>query len=138
MILYVPMNYFLAKTEPTTYSIEDLKSEGKTIWDGVHNYEAINYIKTMRPGDMVYIYHSMKDKKIVGLAKVSGEPFENKADPRFSWAVELSFVKEFDGPSLSQFKQNGTFSDFKLVTHSRLSVMLVPTSVVSWIENFTN
>ena len=129
------MNYFLAKTEPSTYSIDNLEKEKLTLWDGVHNYEAINYIKTMKPGDMVYIYHSMKDKKIVGLACVDGEPFENKADKRFSWAVTLRFISKFDGPTLSQFKQNPDFAKFKLVTHSRLSVMSMPAEVATWVES---
>jgi predicted RNA-binding protein with PUA-like domain len=71
------MNYFLAKTEPSTYSITNLESDGETIWDGVHNYQAINVIKSMVVGDHVYIYHSMTDKKIVGLAEVVGAPFQN-------------------------------------------------------------
>lgn len=128
------MNYFLAKTEPSTYSIDNLMSEGTTVWDGVHNYEAINYIKSMSIGDIVYIYHSMKDKKIVGKAEVIGEPYENKDDTRFSWAVRLKFITKVEGPSLAEFKQNTNFSSFKLVTHSRLSVMSVPVEVVSWIE----
>jgi predicted RNA-binding protein with PUA-like domain len=126
--------YFLAKTEPSTYSIDDLEKEIETVWDGVHNYEAINYIKLMSEGDFVYIYHSMKDKKIVGLAEVAGKPFENKDDPRHSWAVRMRFVSKLDGPTLAEFKADKTLPTFKLVTHSRLSVMEVPDQVVSWIS----
>jgi predicted RNA-binding protein with PUA-like domain len=131
------MNYFLAKTEPSTYSIEDFEREGVTLWDGVHNYEAINYIKTMRPGDEVFIYHSMKDKKIVGIASVVDLPFENKLDPRFSWAVKLQFNRRVLGPTLAQFKSVPEFSDFKLVAHSRLSVMPVPDRVADWVLGIT-
>lgn len=129
------MNYFLAKTEPSTYSIDDFEKEKLTLWDGVHNYEAINYIKTMKAGDLVYIYHSIKDKKIVGLAQVDDEPFENKADARFSWAVTLKFVKKFDGPTLAEFKQNPDFAKFKLVTHSRLSLMSMPAEIATWVDS---
>ena len=128
------MNYFLAKTEPSTYSIDDLQRDGTTIWDGVHNYEAINVIKSMQPGDKVYIYHSLTDKKIVGIAEVCGEPFENTKDPRFSWAVEFKFVKKAVGPTLSDVKNEPDLKNFKLVTHSRLSVMPVPPNAVAWIE----
>jgi predicted RNA-binding protein with PUA-like domain len=128
------MNYYLAKTEPSTYSISDFEKEKTTIWDGVHNYEAINVIKTMNPGDRVYIYHSMTDKKIVGLAEVIEPPFENTDDPRFSWAVKLKFIKRLNGPSLADIKQDPGLSSFKLVSHSRLSVMPVPTIAVDMIE----
>jgi len=130
------MKYFLAKTEPSTYSIDDLESDKTTIWDGVHNYQAINIIKEMSIGDKVYVYHSMTDKKIVGLAEVVGAPFENKEDARFSWAFKLKFLTRLDGPSLTQFKSDPSLSNFKLVSHSRLSVMPVPSNVVSWIDQY--
>lgn len=127
------MNYFLAKTEPSTYSIDDLVREGETLWDGVHNFQAINVIKDMRIGDRVFIYHSMTGKKIVGEAEVSSEPFENTADSRKSWAIRLKFLRKFDGPTLADFKAEPACKDFKLVTHSRLSVMPVPTSALKMI-----
>ena len=64
------MAYFLAKTDPETYSIDDLKRDGTTEWDGVRNPTAVNFIKTMKPGDTVIIYHSQGQAAIVGLAKV--------------------------------------------------------------------
>jgi hypothetical protein len=71
----------------------------------------------------------------VGLAEVVSLPYENKADTRFSWAVGLGFVQKLDGPSLVDFKQVSKFAKFKLVTHSRLSVMSVPKDVVDWISS---
>ena len=129
------MNYFLAKTEPSTFSIDDFEREGDTLWDGVHSYEAIGVIKLMRPGDVVYIYHSQVGKRIVGEAVVSGEPYLNTADPRHSWAVTMKFVRKFDGPTLADFKSEPTCKDFKLVTHSRLSVMPVPESSMAYIRD---
>jgi predicted RNA-binding protein with PUA-like domain len=119
------MNYWLVKADPDTdYSIDDLEKDGSTIWDGVHNFQAINNIKMMKPGDFVYIYHSQKQKSIVGLAKVNDEPFENLKDPRKSWAVELEFVKKFERPlSLGDIKAEKDLQDFLLVRHTRLSVM---------------
>jgi predicted RNA-binding protein with PUA-like domain len=121
------MKYWLVKADPDTdYSIDDLKKDGSTNWDGVHNFQAINNIKLMKPGDFVYIYHSQKQKSIVGLAKVTGEPYENTQDPRKSWAVELSFVKKFTNPlNLAAIKVEKDLQDFLLVRHTRLSVMPV-------------
>jgi predicted RNA-binding protein with PUA-like domain len=121
------MNYWLVKADPDTdYSIDDLKHDESTIWDGVHNFQAINNIKLMKPGDFVYIYHSQKQKSIVGLAKVTGEPFENLNDPRKSWAVNLSFVKKYEKPiTLADIKAEENLQDFLLVRHTRLSVMPV-------------
>jgi predicted RNA-binding protein with PUA-like domain len=130
------MNYFLAKTEPSTYSIDVFQNDIDTIWDGVHNYAAIGFIKQMKPGDTVFIYHSMTDKKVVGIAKVVGEPFENKDDPRHSWAVKMRFDTKIDGPTLKDFKANPDFKDFDLVRQSRLSVMKVPANVADWILKF--
>nr|MBA2279553.1 EVE domain-containing protein [Candidatus Saccharibacteria bacterium] len=99
------MNYFLAKTDPDTYSLNDFEKEGVTIWDGVHSNAAILFIKQMRPGDRVFIYESLTTKSIVGRAEVVGEPFENTADPRRSWAVKMKFLNRFARPlSLASIK----------------------------------
>jgi predicted RNA-binding protein with PUA-like domain len=119
------MSYFLAKADPDhDYSIDDLARDGQTIWDGVHNNAALLAIRAMHPGDYVYIYHSQKQKAIVGLAQVVGEPYFNEQDPRKSWAVELRFVEKYQHPlSLNTIKQEPAFTDFALVRQSRLSVM---------------
>ncbi len=120
------MNYFLVKSDPDTYSVSDFEKEKETIWDGVHNYAAIGFIKKMMPGDKVYVYESLTTKSIVALAEVVSEPFENKADPRFSWAVKLKFVGRTKRlVSLSEIKSNAELADFALVRQSRLSVMSV-------------
>ena len=130
------MNHFLVKADPEDYSIQDLQREGETLWDGVHNYQAINVIKTMRPGDHVYIYHSMSQKAVVGEAEVVGKPFQNTADPRFSWAVTLKFKRIFDNPiSLADIKGAPELREFILVRHSRLSVMPVPEDVHEWLAS---
>ena len=120
------MNYFLAKTDPDTYSIDDFEREGTTLWDGVHNNAAILYIQKMKPGDFVYIYESLTTKAIVGLAEVVDEPFLNTADPRRSWACHMKFIKRFTKPlSLADMKANPQLQDFNLIRQSRLSVMSV-------------
>lgn len=130
------MNYFLAKSDPETYSIEMLEKDGTTMWDGVHNFAAMIFIRKMKPGDLVYFYQSQTDKAIVGLMEVVSEPYENKKDPRKSWVVDVKFVKKYTQTvSLAEFKESGKFPDFALIKQSRLSVMPVPENVQKWIES---
>lgn len=128
------MQYFLAKTDPSTYGIEDFEREGETVWDGVHNFQAINTIKSMHFGDMVYIYHSQSDKAIMALAEVTSEPYENKDDPRKSWVVRMKFIRRTKPLSLAEIKANPDMSQFLLVRNPRLSTMPVPPEMVKWIE----
>lgn len=130
------MKYFLVKADPETdYSIQDLERDHQTIWDGVHNFQAINFIKTMRPGDQVLIYHSQKQKSVVGLAEVSGKPFKNTDDPRFSWAVRIRFEQIFDIPiPLAEIKAEESLKDFLLVRNGRLSVMPVEGTTLTWFK----
>jgi len=128
---------FLAKTEPSTFSINDFEKEHITLWDGVHNYQAINVIKTWQVGDYVLIYHSVKERRIVGMGKVIEKPYLNFADSRFSWAAKLEFVTKFtpeEQISLDTIKQSHLFDDFLLVKHSRLSVMPCPDDFVIWLQ----
>ena len=76
------MAYFLAKTDPETYSIDDLESDGTTEWDGVRNPTAVNAIKTMKPGDRVIIYHSQGQAAVVGLAEVVSDPRPDANDAK--------------------------------------------------------
>ncbi len=120
------MNYYLAKSDPDTYSFADLQKEGETLWDGVHNNAAMLFIQRMKPGDLVYIYESMSTKAIVGLSEVSSEPFLNTADPRRSWAAKFKYVKNFAKPvTLAEIKATPSLVDFALVRQGRLSVMPV-------------
>ena len=120
------MNYFLAKTDPDTYSFADLEKEGETLWDGVHNNAAMLFIQKMKPGDKVYMYESMTTKAIVGMAEVTSEPFLNTADPRRSWAMRVKFVKHYPHPlTLAHIKDTPSLADFALVRQGRLSVMPV-------------
>jgi predicted RNA-binding protein with PUA-like domain len=130
------MNYFLAKTDPDTYSIDQLETDGSTIWDGIHNYQAINVVKKMQVGDWVYVYHSQSDKAIVGLMEVTDEPFQNTSDTRYSWAVAVRFIKRYSQRvTLSDIKAANECRDFVLIRHTRLSTMEVPTEVQKWLES---
>ena len=132
------MHYFLAKTDPETYSIFDLQKEKETIWDGVHNYQAIAVIKTWQPGDKVFVYHSQGEKKIVGMMEVVSEAYKDPNDKRdISWVAQVKFLQHFkleEQVSLSDVKTASIFDDFKLVSNSRLSTMASPENFVQWMQ----
>lgn len=128
------MQYFLAKSEPAVYSIHQLQRDGKTLWDGVRNPQAVKAILAMRPGDRVLIYHSGGVSAIVGLATVltAGRPDPN--DPK-SAVIDLEFTALLDPPTtLADVKTSGLFADFALVRQSRLSTMPVPGAFVDWFR----
>jgi predicted RNA-binding protein with PUA-like domain len=128
------MNYFLAKTEPGTYSIEDLERDGTTVWDGVTNPQALRAIRQMKPGDTVFIYHSGKETAVVGVAKVTGEPRPDPGNPK-SVVVELEYAGRVSPPvTLAQIKESGKFNDWELVRQSRLSTMVAPHPFVAWLK----
>jgi predicted RNA-binding protein with PUA-like domain len=119
------MNYWLVKSEPETYSWGDLVKDGKITWDGVRNYQARNFLGQMKEGDLVLFYHSVSDKAVVGLAKVSREAFPDPTteDPRWL-AVELIPFRDFkDKVTLAQIKADPRLQQISLIKQSRLSVM---------------
>jgi len=128
------MNYFLAKTDPDTYSIDDLEREQRTAWDGVTNAQAVRVIREMRPGDHVFIYHSGGLSSVVGLAVVKSIP---RDDPRNSKSavVDLEFAGRLEPPvTLAEIKQSKKFDDWALVRQGRLSTMPAPEKFVSWMR----
>jgi predicted RNA-binding protein with PUA-like domain len=128
------MKYFLAKTDPETYSIDQLEQERSTVWDGVRNPQAVRAIQQMKPGDLVFVYHSMGASAVVGLAKVVSEPSADPKNPK-SWVVRMEFVERLNPPTtLLEIKQSGLFSDWALVRQSRLSTMEAPKSFVQWMK----
>ena len=118
------MNHWLVKSEPETYSWDDLVRDRKTDWTGVRNYAARIHLNTMKPGDEVLFYHSGESKSIVGLAKVTKTAFPDKTADEEGWvAVELIPLKPLAKPvTLAQIKAEPTLKDMKLVRESRLSV----------------
>jgi len=128
------MAYFLAKTDPDTYSIDDLKRDGTTEWDGVRNPAAVGAIKTMKPGDRVIIYHSQKDAAVVGLAKVVSEPRPDGNDER-SWVADFEYVEHAKLPvTLREVKESHEFDDWALVRMGRLSTMSAPVEFWDWLK----
>ena len=128
------MAYFLAKTEPSTYSIDDLKRDGKTAWDGVRNPAAVNAIKTMKPGDTVIIYHTGNEKAVLGLAKVVSEARPDPNDER-SWVADFEYVQHAKRPvTLKEIKESHQFDDWALVRIGRLSTMEAPLAFWEWLQ----
>jgi predicted RNA-binding protein with PUA-like domain len=128
------MKYYLAKTEPSVYSIDDLERDGSTVWDGVTNPQAVKAIRAMRPGDRVYIYHSGGVSAVVGIAKVKGAGREDPKNPK-SAVADLEYERRVDPPvTLAEIKQSGKFADWALVRQGRLSTMEVPESFVEWVK----
>ncbi len=128
------MNYFLAKSEPSVYSIDDLERDRKTAWDGVTNPQAVKNIREMRPGDRVFIYHSGGVSAIVGLATVRSAPRDDPKNHK-SAVVDLEYLGRIDPPAtLAQIKQSKLFDDWALVRQGRLSTMAAPESFVDWMR----
>jgi predicted RNA-binding protein with PUA-like domain len=128
------MKFYLAKTDPETYSIADLAREHKTAWDGVRNPQALRAIREMRPGDRVFIYHSMENAAVVGLAKVASEPRPDPRDAKLA-VVDFEFLANLEPPTtLRDIKDSGLFADWSLVRQSRLSTMAAPQAFVDWMR----
>ena len=119
------MNYWLMKTEPGTYSWEDLARDKKATWDGVRNFQARNNLKAMKKGDLVFIYHSGDDKAVIGIAHITKEQFADPADK--DWiVVDIAPDKKLKNPvTLAQIKSDKRLSTMVLVRVSRLSVQPV-------------
>ncbi len=128
------MNYFLAKTDPETYSIDDLQREGRTVWDGVTNAQAVRAIRQMRNGDRVFIYHSGGASAIVGMATVRSDPRDDPKNPK-SAVVDVEFAGRLEPPlTLAEIKQSKQFEDWALVRQGRLSTMSAPEKFVEWVR----
>jgi predicted RNA-binding protein with PUA-like domain len=129
------MNYFLAKTDQDTYSIDQLEREHQTSWDGVTNPQAVRAIKEMRPGDRVFIYHSGGVSAVVGMATVRSQPEADPRNPK-SAVVDLEFLCRIDPPvTLKEIKESKKFEDWALVRQGRLSTMAAPQKFVEWMRS---
>lgn len=119
------MHYWIIKTEPSTYSWDKFMAEGKSMWEGVRNYQARNNMMAMKLGDLVLFYHSNEGKEIVGMAKVTKEHYPDPTtdDPRWV-VVEFEPVQQFKKPvTLAMLKADERFANVSLVRQGRLSVL---------------
>jgi predicted RNA-binding protein with PUA-like domain len=128
----MPTQYWIVKSEPESYSWSDLVKDGKTAWTGVRNFQARNNLRAMKKGDTVFFYHSVSDKQIVGIAKVSAEAYADKTAKEGDWsAVDLVPDKPLKRPiPLDEIKADPVLKNMALVRNSRISVS--PVSAVEW------
>ncbi|HMG93846.1 MAG TPA: EVE domain-containing protein [Chryseolinea sp.] len=119
------MNYWLLKTEPDTFSWEDLARDKKTGWDGVRNFQARSHLKAMKKGDLAFVYHTGDEKSVVGIAKITKDNYPDPTDNEWV-AVEIAPVSKLKNPvGLAQIKADKRFTNMVLVKASRLSVQPV-------------
>ncbi len=127
-------SYFLMKSEPDVWSIEQQKKAGNkgATWDGVRNYQATNNLKKMNKGDLCFFYHSNIGKEIVGIVEVIKTAFIDPTDKKKRFvAVQVKFKKTLNKPvSLKNIKKNSFLCNLPLIKQSRLSVMPIDTK--SW------
>jgi predicted RNA-binding protein with PUA-like domain len=126
------MNYWLVKQEPSKYPFSLFCKEKKTIWDGVRNYQARNFLRAMQVGDQVLYYHSVDEKAVVGIAQVLKTAFPDPTSPQGEeWSSVLpGATRALDKPvTLDQLKAEKKFSELLLLRQSRLSVMPVPAAL---------
>lgn len=117
--------YWLVKQEPTKYSFDQLVKDGRTMWDGVRNFQARNNLQAMRAGDRVLFYHSVVGTAVVGIAEVAREAYPDPTTKEDGWVVvDLVPVRALKTPvTLADVKADAALKDIPLVRQSRLSVM---------------
>jgi predicted RNA-binding protein with PUA-like domain len=121
---------YLLKTEPTVYSMSDLERDGETIWDGVTNPAAVKFLRSMKPGEKLVIYHTGDERTAVGTAKVVSVDATNPKVPQ----VRIKAGKPVKTPqTLTDIKAQKLFADSPLVTQGRLSVVPLTDAQYSWL-----
>jgi predicted RNA-binding protein with PUA-like domain len=126
---YIPRvpNYWILKSEPSTYAFEQLARDRRTVWDGVTNAQALQNIRRMAPGDPAMFYHTGDVKALVGLARVATAPYADPkaGDPKLA-VVDVEYDRPLARPvPLAEIKADPTFAELALVRHGRLSVVEV-------------
>lgn len=121
---------YLLKTEPSVYSFAHLERDGETIWDGVTNPAAVKFLRGMKPGDDLVIYHTGDEKTAVGTAKVVTVDASNPSVP----LVRIKAGKPVKQPhTLAEIKANKLFADSPLVSQGRLSVVPLNPAQHAWL-----
>jgi predicted RNA-binding protein with PUA-like domain len=126
------MNYWILKTEPSSYSFDQLERDQKTVWDGVKNNLALKHLREMRPGDQVLIYHTGDERALVGRASVASAPYVDprRKDPKLV-VIDLAVGERLAKPvPLAAIKADRSLADLALVRMGRLSV--VPATAAQW------
>ncbi len=120
-------NYWLLKTEPGTYAYADLERQAPAVWDGVTNALALKHLRSMKKGDLAFIYHTGDEKQIVGIASVVSDPYPDpKQKNERLVVVNVKARERLKRPvTLTEIKARKEFAHFDLVRMARLSVMPV-------------
>ena len=128
------MAYWLFKSEPSTWSWDDQVAKGKAgeEWDGVRNYQARNFMREMKVGDLGFFYHSQTEKAVVGIVEICAEAHPDSTTDDERWeCVDIKAVRPFETPvTLEQIKQDERLGEMVLVKNSRLSVQ--PVTKAEW------
>ncbi|HEY5122732.1 MAG TPA: EVE domain-containing protein [Ignavibacteria bacterium] len=129
------MNYWLLKSEPKVYSLEDLLKDGKTCWDRVTNNTALKNIRSIHKGDLAFIYHTGDEKQIIGIAEVDSDPYPDPKELNIKLVVfDIKPVRKLTRIiTLAQIKSDKFFKDFALVKQGRLSVVPVAKEIWEYI-----
>jgi predicted RNA-binding protein with PUA-like domain len=122
-----PAQHWLIKSDASKYSWAQLERDGRTFWDGVRNFEARNFLRAMKMGDLCLFYHSNEGKDVVGVAKVVKEAYPDPTAPEEDWSViDLAPHKAFKAPvPLDVIKSDPELTEMALLKRSRLSVVPV-------------
>jgi predicted RNA-binding protein with PUA-like domain len=114
--------HWLIKSEPSTYSFDQLVADGRTVWDGVRNFEARNNLRAMNEGDLCLFYHSNEGKAVVGIAKVVRTAYPDPRDAEWS-AVDVAPVRAIASPvTLAAMRENPALEKMAMVRRPRISV----------------
>jgi predicted RNA-binding protein with PUA-like domain len=117
------MQHWILKTEPSSYSFDDLLRDKRACWDGVRNYQARNNLRLMKIGDLAVIYESVGPKSAVGVARVVKTAYQDPKSKEDWSAVDIAPLKAFTKPvSLAELKSDKVLKNMSLVKQSRLSV----------------
>lgn len=130
------MAAWLLKSEPSEYSYDDLAKEGRSEWDGVKNAQAQIHLRTMQEGDTCVIYHSMKERAAIGIARIVRAPYPDPTDEtgRRVW-VDIQAVRKLERPvTITELKAEPDFATSELVRISRLSVQKLTDTQLAIIE----
>jgi len=126
------MAYWLVKSEPSSYSWEQMVKDGRTFWSGVRNYQAANNLKAMKKGDRAFFYHSGDEKAVVGIVEIAKEYYPDHTDETGKFGmVDVKAALPLKTPvTLAAIKAEPKLRNLLLIRHSRLSV--VPIDEPSW------
>ena len=119
-------NYWILKTEPSSYSFDRLATERRAVWDGVSNALALKHLRSMAKGNQTFIYHTGDEKALVGLARIASDPYPDPKDDKLTVVDVEAGDRLPTSVTLAAVKADPAFAQLGLVRMSRLSVIPVP------------